>query len=227
MAIMFVRAQMISKGAGRSVVSAAAYRHRARMMDERAGTSFTYRGGASELVHEELALPGRAPAWLENAIDGKSVTGASEALWNAVDACETRADAQLARELIIALPEELTRAENIALVREFVADNFTSRGMVADWVFHDKDDNPHIHLMMTLRPLTDDGFGPKRVPVLGEDGTPLRVVTPERPNGKIVYKLWAGDKQTMRAWKIGWADTANRHLALAGRAPADPVRNGD
>ncbi|WP_338811528.1 Ti-type conjugative transfer relaxase TraA (plasmid) [Agrobacterium leguminum] len=216
MAIMFVRAQVISRGAGRSIVSAAAYRHRARMMDEQAGTSFSYRGGASELVHEELALPDQIPAWLQNAIDGKSVAGASEALWNAVDAFETRADAQLARELIVALPEELTRAENIALVREFVRDNFTSKGMVADWVYHDKDGNPHIHLMMTLRPLTEDGFGPKKVPVLGEDSGALRVVTPDRPNGKIVYKLWAGDKETMKAWKIAWAETANQHLALAG-----------
>lgn len=216
MAIMFVRAQVISRGAGRSIVSAAAYRHRARMMDEQAGTSFSYRGGASELVHEETAVPDKIPAWLKTAIDGKTVAAASEALWNAVDAFETRADAQLARELIIALPEELTRAENIALVREFVADNLTSKGMVADWVFHDKDGNPHIHLMTTLRPLTEEGFGPKKVAVLGEDGEPLRVVTPDRPTGKIVYKLWAGDKETMKAWKIAWAETANRHLALAG-----------
>nr|WP_236774847.1 Ti-type conjugative transfer relaxase TraA [Agrobacterium tumefaciens] len=213
---MFVRAQMIGRGTGRSIVSAAAYRHRARMMDEQAGTSFSYRGGASELVHEELALPEGIPAWLKTAIEGKSVAAASEALWNAVDAFETRADAQLARELIIALPEELTRAENIALVREFVQDNFTSKGMIADWVFHDKDGNPHIHLMTTLRPLTEEGFGPKKVAVLGEDGESLRVVTPDRPNGKIVYKLWAGDRETMKAWKIAWADTANRHLALAG-----------
>ncbi|MCO6181048.1 Ti-type conjugative transfer relaxase TraA [Ciceribacter sp. RN22] len=216
MAIMFVRAQVISRGAGRSIVSAAAYRHRARMMDEQAGTSFSYRGGASELVHEELALPDDIPCWLQSAVDGKSVVGASEALWNAVDAFERRADAQLARELIIALPEELTRAESIALVREFVRDNLASKGMVADWVFHDKDGNPHIHLMTTLRPLTEAGFGPKKVAVLGEDGEPLRVVTPDRPNGKIVYKLWAGDKETMKAWKIAWAETANRHLALAG-----------
>ncbi len=213
---MFVRAQVISRGAGRSIVSAAAYRHRARMMDEQAGTSFSYRGGAGELKHEELALPDEIPAWLRTAIEGKSVAAASEALWNAVEAFETRADAQLARELIIALPEELTRAENIALVREFVRDNLTSKGMVADWVYHDKDGNPHIHLMMALRPLTEEGFGRKKVPVLGEDGEPLRVVTPDRPNGKIVYKLWAGDKETMKAWKIGWAETANRHLAIAG-----------
>ncbi|PII39269.1 hypothetical protein T190_08525 [Sinorhizobium meliloti CCBAU 01290] len=215
-AIMFVRAQVIGRGAGRSIVSAAAYRHRTRMMDEQTGTSFSYRGGASELVHEALALPDDIPAWLKAAIDGQSVAKASEALWNAVEAHETRADAQLARELIIALPEELTRAENIALVREFVRDNLTSKGMVADWVYHDKDGNPHIHLMTALRPLTEEGFGPKKVPVLGEDGEPLRVVTPDRPNGKIVYKLWAGDKETIKAWKIAWAETANRHLALAG-----------
>jgi Ti-type conjugative transfer relaxase TraA len=51
---------------------------------------------------------------------------------------------------------------------------------------------------------------------LVKDGEPLRVVTPDRVNGKIVYKLWAGDKETMKAWKIAWAETANRHLALAG-----------
>nr|WP_246799051.1 Ti-type conjugative transfer relaxase TraA [Rhizobium leguminosarum] len=213
---MFVRAQVISRGAGRSIVSAAAYRHRARMMDEQAGTSFSYRGGVSELVHEELSLPDQLPTWLRSAIEGQSVASASEVLWNAVDAFEKRADAQLARELIIALPEELTRTENIALVREFVRDNLTSKGMVADWVYHDKDGNPHIHLMTTLRPLTEEGFGPKKVAVTGEDGAPLRVVTPDRPRGKIVYKLWAGDKETMKAWKIAWAETASRHLALAG-----------
>ncbi|PRA52981.1 Ti-type conjugative transfer relaxase TraA [Ochrobactrum sp. MYb68] len=216
MAMMFIRAQVISRGAGRSIVSAAAYRHRARMMDEQTGTSFSYRGGAGELKHEELALPDQIPAWLSLAIEGKTVAQASEALWNAVDAFETRADAQLARELIIALPEELTRGENIALVQEFIRDNLTSKGMIADWVYHDKDGNPHIHLMTALRPLTEEGFGRKNVPVLGWDGEPLRVVTPDRPNGKIVYKLWAGDKETMKAWKIAWAETANRHLTLAG-----------
>ena len=80
MAIMFVRAQVISRGAGRSIVSAAAYRHRARMMDEQVGTSFSYRGGAAELKHEELALPDKVPAWLRIAIERKSVAGTSEAL---------------------------------------------------------------------------------------------------------------------------------------------------
>ncbi len=216
MAIMFVRAQVISRGAGRSVVSAAAYRHRARMTDELTGETFSYRGGSRELAHEELALPDQAPQWIRSLIDGRPVARASEALWNAVDAFEARADAQLAREVIIALPEELTRSENIVLIRDFVRDALTSKGMVADWVYHDKDGNPHIHLMTTLRPLTEAGFGPKKVPVLDGNGEPLRVVTPGRPGGKIVYRLWAGDRETMKEWKIAWAETANRHLALAG-----------
>ncbi|UFW64856.1 Ti-type conjugative transfer relaxase TraA [Rhizobium laguerreae] len=216
MAIMFVRAQVISRGAGRNVVAAAAYRHRTRMMDEQAGMSFSYRRGASELVHEELALPDQLPDWLRSAVEGRSVAGASEALWNAVEAFEKQANARLARELIIALPEELTRAENIALAREFVRDNFTSEAMVADWVYHDKDSNPHIHLMTTVRPLTEEGFGPKNAPVLGENGEPLRFFPPGRPGGRIVYKSWGGDKETLQAWKVAWAETANRHLALAG-----------
>ncbi|MFS2180622.1 MobA/MobL family protein, partial [Rhizobium pisi] len=65
-------------------------------------------------------------------------------------------------------------------------------------------------------PLTEEGFGRKRVTIMGEDGTPLRVVTPGSPNGRIVNRAWAGDKETLQAWKIAWAETANRHLALAG-----------
>lgn len=217
MPIMFVRAQLISRGAGRSVIAAAAYRHRSRMIDEQTGIAYRSRGDAVELVHEELALPVDVPTWLHNAIDGRSVVGASEVLWNAVEAFEKRADAQLARELIIALPEELTREENVALLREFVREQVTARGMVADWVYHDKPGNPHIHMLMTLRPLMEDGFGPKKVAVLDEDGQPLRMAALDpSKKGKQVYLRWAGDKETMQAWKIAWAEIASRHLALAG-----------
>ncbi|MGF6175752.1 Ti-type conjugative transfer relaxase TraA [Ensifer sp. 4252] len=216
MAIMFMRAQVISRGAGRSIISAAAYRHRSKMMDEQIGKEFRYYGGAAELVHEELALPAETPAWLKSALAERTVAGASKELWNAVDRFETRCDAQLAREIILALPVELSRKENIELVRDFVRENLTAQGMVADWVYHDKDGNPHIHIMATLRPLAEEGFGPKKVAIVGEGGQPVRVKTPDRPEGKIVYRLWAGDKEAMKKWKVAWAETASRHLALAG-----------
>ncbi len=216
MAIMFLRAKLISRGAGQSIVSAAAYRHRTKMMDEQAGTNFRHFARADELIHEELALPEDTPAWLRTAIDGRSVAGASEALWNAVDCFENRRDAQLARELILALPNELSSKENIALVRDFVRENLVSRGMVADWVYHDKKGNPHVHVMTTLRPLTAEGFGPKHVAVVDDRGEPLRLKTPDRPKGAIVYRPWAGNKETMEEWKLAWAETVTHHLALAG-----------
>jgi ATP-dependent exoDNAse (exonuclease V) alpha subunit len=96
-------------------------------------------------------------------------------------------------------------------VRDFVASHITAKGMVADWVYHDAPGNPHVHLMTTLRPLTEDGFGAKKVAVLGPDGKPLR-----NDAGKIVYELWAGSAEDFNAFRDGWFVCQNKHLALAG-----------
>jgi len=65
--------------------------------------------------------------------------------------------------------------------------------------------------MTSLRPLTEDGFGAKKVALLGADGEPLR-----EPSGKICYRLWAGDKEVFLEQRQTWLDLQNRHLALAG-----------
>ncbi|MBF9235616.1 Ti-type conjugative transfer relaxase TraA [Microvirga alba] len=209
MAIYHFRAQVLTRGAGRSAIAAAAYRHRTKMLDEQVGTSHSY-NRAEDLVHEELALPADAPQWAQSLIQDRTIAQASEAFWNAVEAHETRCDAQLAKEMVIALPQELSRDENIALVRDFVDEAFTKKGMIADWVYHDKPDNPHIHVMTTLRPLTERGFGGKKVAVLDETGEPVR------QNGKIKYELWAGGTERLNEWRAEWANIANLHLALAG-----------
>lgn len=214
---MFLRTQVISRGAGRNIVAAAAYRHRTTMIDELSGMRCRSQGNRAELVHEELTLPEEAPDWIRTAVAGMSVAVASQTLWNAVDEFEKTANARLARELIIALPKELMRDENIALAREFIRGQVTARGMVADWVYHDKPGNPHIHLLMTLRPLTENGFGPKKIAMLDEKGQPLRLPSLRRPKtGELLYANWDGDKETLREWKITWAEMASRHLALAG-----------
>ena len=201
-AIYHLRAQVIARSAGRSAVAAAAYRHRTRMLDERTGTD--HRFDRNEIVaHAEMALPAQTPAWLRALLDGRPPDRASEALWNRVEAEERTAHAQLAREIVIALPTELTRMQNIALMRDYVAAAFTSRGQVADWVYHDKAGNPHAHIMLTLRPLTEAGFGRK---------TSVHVDA----NGVRQVRTWAGDRDSLRAWRAAWADTANRHLARAG-----------
>ncbi|WP_198647803.1 MobA/MobL family protein, partial [Agrobacterium pusense] len=173
MAVPHFSVSIVARGSGRSAVLSAAYRHCAKMEFEREARTIDYTRKLG-LIHEEFVIPEDAPAWVRAMIADRSISGASEVFWNKVEAFEKRADAQLAKDVTIALPIELTADQNIALVRDFVERHVTAKGMVADWVFHDAPGNPHIHLMTTLRPLTEDGFGAKKVAVIGPDGKPVR-----------------------------------------------------
>ncbi|RUX00525.1 Ti-type conjugative transfer relaxase TraA, partial [Mesorhizobium sp. M2A.F.Ca.ET.037.01.1.1] len=210
MAITHFTPQLIGRGSGRSAVLSAAYRHCARMEYEAEARTVDY-SNKRNLAHEEFLLPPDAPAWVRALISDRSVAGAAEAFWNRVEAFEKRQDAQFAKEFIIALPVELSREQNIALMRQFVVEQVLARGQVADWVYHDEPGNPHVHLMTTLRPLTEDGFGPKKVAVIGEDGEVLR-----NKSGKIVYRLWSGEKAEFLEQRNRWLDLQNQHLALGG-----------
>ena len=210
MAVPHFSVSIVARGSGRSALLSAAYRHCAKMEFEREARTIDYTRKLG-LIHEEFVIPEDAPGWVRAMIADRSISGASEVFWNKVEAFEKRADAQLAKDVTIALPIELAADQNIALVRDFVERHVTAKGMVADWVFHDAPGNPHIHLMTTLRPLTEDGFGAKKVAVIGPDGKPVR-----NDAGKIVYELWAGSADDFNVFRDGWFACHNRHLALAG-----------
>ena len=179
MAIYHFTAKVISRSKGRSAVAAAAYRSGSKLRDTRQDLNFDYTQ-KSEVVFSEILLPEGAPAWMAN----------REALWNVVEAGENRKDAQLARDIEFALPQELSCQQAIALARDFVRSEFVARGMVADLNVHWEPDNPHVHLMFTMRELTADGFG--------------RKVTDWN---KVAL---------LKEWRERWADLANEHLLRAG-----------
>jgi Ti-type conjugative transfer relaxase TraA len=165
---------MSQKGAGNSgAVIAAAYRHGAKMKNELTGVTKDY-SDKDEVVHTEISLPEDAPDWAKQefaALIGDSpearmdTARVSEKLWNAVELANTRLNRRpdcaprFALSLEMSLPVELSRAENIELVRDFVANHVTGKGMIADWVYHDLDENPHVHLLGTVRELSDEGWG--------------------------------------------------------------------
>ena len=155
MAIFHARMQVIGRSTGRSAVAAAAYRAAERLHDERQGRSHDFTSKAG-VVHSEIMLPAGAPErWQDRAC-----------LWNEVEATEKRRDAQLAREMEFSIPRELSQPEAIRLARDFVAEQFVSRGMVADVNVHwatagDGKAQPHAHVMLTMRGIEGDGFGPK------------------------------------------------------------------
>ena len=147
MAIYHCSIKIISRGKGKSAVAAAAYRSGEKLVNEYDGAihDYTRKGG---IVHTEILLPDNAPP----AFSDRS------ALWNAVERIEKAKNAQLAREIEIALPHELTREQGVSLVREYVKDNFVAAGMCADVCLHDKNDgNPHAHILLTMRPIEQDG----------------------------------------------------------------------
>ena len=86
-----------------------------------------------------------------------------ETLWNEVEKIEQHPKAQLAYSFDIALQNEFSMEENRQLVRQFLQDEFVSRGMLADYAIHEKDageggiQNPHFHVLCPIRPLNPDG----------------------------------------------------------------------
>lgn len=152
MAIFHMSAQMLTRSKGHTATKAAAYRHAAKITDEKTGEvhDFTRKKG----VYASMTLtPENTPDHLKES---------PEALWNAVEKSENRSNSQVAREFNIALPHELSDDQKVALAKEFCQEHLVKHGMIADVAFHDFDsENPHFHVMATTRkvdPNSPTGF---------------------------------------------------------------------
>ena len=149
MAIYHLEAKMVSRGAGRSAVAAAAYLSCSRLLNEYDGVQHDYTRKQG-LVWQQVFLPAAAPIEWQN----------REILWNAVEENEKTKDSRLAREFVVALPIELSKAQWERLLSDFVSDTFVSDGMCADVAIHDPyppGHNPHAHILLTVRPLDEKG----------------------------------------------------------------------
>ena len=184
MAIYHLRATMISRSQGRSATAASAYRVAERIEDRRTGLTFDYaaRGGVD---HTEILAPDHAPDWVRDRSE----------LWNRVEEAETRKNSQVAREVRVALPDELTHAQRVALVRDYAQAQFVDRGMVADIALHapgreGDERNHHAHILLTTREVDADGF-----------------TTKNRDWNKV---------EVLEGWREAWARDSNAALERAG-----------
>ena len=147
MAIYHLEAKVISRGAGRSAVAAAAYMSCSQILNDYDGVQHDYTRKQG-LVWQQIFLPEYAPPeWSDRGT-----------LWNAVEENEKTKDSRLAREFVVALPIEMGKADWESLLTEYIKDNFVADGMCADVCIHDADGhNPHAHIMVTVRPLAENG----------------------------------------------------------------------
>lgn len=179
MAIYHLSVQRLSRGKGKNVVAAAAYRSGERLTDEKTGLTKSYK---RDVTPESFIMaPANSPDWITD----------RQRLWNEIEKIEKRKDAFLAREMNVALPRELTKEQQRELVKGFVQEQIVKRGMVADVAIHRDDaNNPHFHVMMTTRHITENGFSKKN-----DD--------------------WK-KKELVEEWRKEWSNYANRALERAG-----------
>jgi len=160
-AIAFARARYISRSSGGSAVRSAAYNGREEIAAERTGEVFYFRNRDAP-EHHAVLLPNDTPERF----------GRAGELWNAAEAAERRKDAQVAREIVLALPanREVTPEDRVALVRSFAEEHFVSKGLAVQLDIHaphgaeaeSERANWHAHLLITTRRIEPDGFAAKK-----------------------------------------------------------------
>ena len=199
---------IVSRGKGKSAVAAAAYRSGEKITNEWDGMTHDYTRKRG-VVHTEILLPPHAPPSFSD----------RAALWNSVELYEKAGNAQLAREIDAALPIELSREEQIRLVREYCSSQFVSRGMCVDFAIHDTGSgNPHCHIMLTMRPLDERGAWAaksKKEYDLDENGERIRLPSGRYKTHKVDLTGW-NDKGNALLWRKAWADISNAYLERAG-----------
>lgn len=209
MAIYHCHCKIISRGQGRSAVGAAAYRSGEKLKNEYDGIEhdYTKKGG---VAYSEIMLCENAPKEYQD----------RATLWNAVEQAEKGSRAQLAREYEVALPVELSREEQIQLVRNFAKENFVDKGMCVDFSIHDKEDgNPHAHIMLTTRPIEKDGtWGAKATNEYVLDKNGERILQKIDKQNRKIYKRvkiettdW-NTKEFLQRSRESWAEKVNQEL---------------
>ena len=194
-------------------MAAAAYRVGEKLHSEYYGedSDYTRKGG---VICSDILLPSHAPPEYAD----------RQTLWNAVEKAERGKKAQLAYSFDIALQNEFSMQENIYLARQFLLDNFVSRGMVADFAVHQSDkadggiSNPHFHVMCPIRPIDLDGsWGNKqrREYVLDEHGERALDEAGNYVFNAVPTTDW-GKPETLEAWRHAWAELCNAKFAEKG-----------
>jgi ATP-dependent exoDNAse (exonuclease V) alpha subunit len=189
-AIYHCAMRMLTRSKGHSVIAVAAHNAGERLIDWRTRRVYDFAYKSPHVVHAEILLPEGAPAWMR---DRAAWANAIERIEDSHSRCR---DAQLAREVNLALPRELSRAANIVLARSFLLAEFVALGMVCDFAIHEQLSTtdgllqPHVHGLLSLRQCTPEGFGRK-------------------------VRAW-GSRALFNTWREHWAAYVNAALAWAG-----------
>lgn len=206
---MHTHVDIVTRSKKGKVIAKAAYNARDRLRDDYYGEIQNYTQ-IKDLVFSKIFLPEHVPKKYAN----------REYLWNEVEKIEKNKNAQLARNLLFALPRELSEEDRIHLLCEFVEENFTSKGMIADCNIHNKmasdnQEQPHAHILLTLREIDKEGnWQPKsrKEYILDENGEKIKLKSGNYKSRKINTNDW-NERDKAKQWRESFAKKANEYLA--------------
>ena len=193
MAIFYMRTSIVRASSGKSAVASAAYQAAQALHNEKLNHTFSY-SRKEEVIHSEIMLPDNAPDSFHD----------RQTLWNAVEAKESKTNSRYARQFVIATPKEWSAEETIERAREFIQSALVDKGMIADWSFHIKDGNPHIHIMATVRGFNPDGSWAvmeRKTYALDEHGERIPEIDPATGEQKVRKRTRNGVSSTEKLWK--------------------------
>jgi ATP-dependent exoDNAse (exonuclease V) alpha subunit len=215
MAVYFLNLKTFGRSGGSSAVSAAAYRSGERIRDERTGKTYDH-ADRRDVLHKEVLVPGR--------LAGSDMSWARDRanLWNAAESAESRRNARVAREYLVALPVELNPDQRIALVRGF-AQELTDRYQFAlDLAVHAPRDYPgsdprnfHAHLLATTREVSESGLTAKTTLELSDLRRQELGLKPAITELLLVRERWAD--VTNEALHDAGAEARVDHRSLAAQ----------
>ncbi|HAT9211474.1 TPA: Ti-type conjugative transfer relaxase TraA [Legionella pneumophila subsp. pneumophila] len=183
MAIAFAQVSIHSRAKGHSAIAASSYRSGAKLYDARTGITHDY-SNRHDVIYSDILLPEGSPEAFSD----------REFLWNQAELAEKRCDAQVCKDIVLALPKELDLVQQIELARRFAQTHFVNKGVPADIAIHDHHDgNPHAHILITTRRLEKTGFSKYKA----------RDLNPAFAKGFIVEKDYWGEQ---------WRDMQNEYF---------------
>jgi ATP-dependent exoDNAse (exonuclease V) alpha subunit len=187
MAVYFLYMKTFGRGHGSSATSAIAYRAGERIRDERTGKVFDH-SDRQDILHKEIILPGKwrdaDMSWAEDRPN----------LWNTVEAAETRRNARVAREFLVALPAELSPDQQVELTRGFSRELVDRHGFAVDVAIHAPRTDPrnfHAHVLATTREINSSGFGDKTALEIGDSARHNRGLEPFFKEVIYTRERWA------------------------------------
>lgn len=213
MALYHFHVEQIKRSEGRTAVASAAYRAGEKLHNLWDGETHDYTK-KSGVILAEIILPEHAPKRFSDRYT----------LWNEVEQVEKNYNAQLAYSFDMALQNEFSMEENIALAKEFVSKYFVSDDMIADIAVHlpDKEEggipNPHFHVLVPIRPLNADGtWGAKqhRVYYLDENGNRIKKENDQWEFDSVATTDW-GKPEMLDKWREVWANLVNEKFEEKG-----------